>query len=344
MSRPAAHVLRLGAIVLLGLGTGVACANGDTRDAEDAPATVTHLTTEAVTVVPTTSPPEPFSAPQQRFPPYEPLAGDVFPNGKRLAGRVAQELATFGPGADAAELAEVDGAPPGLERVVSPLLEPSRRSAGEVLYVQLSGLTATTLGTMVVVRQHLEDGEGRREQVVRVMDVRLRRTDGPWVLDRVDSVGGSPVPRPSTVSRAAARVLDHPNIELADTARWDIYRGVVGEELLRTLAGAGDRRRLAITVFRTGHPRNVWATGRVSAHTLGRAADIYAVERVPVVRQRTDGSSAQQLAAAFLAGGARQVGSPWVIRSGGRRSFTDPVHQDHLHVDVGSGGLPPPRA
>lgn len=345
MSRPAANVLRLCAIALLGLAAGVACASGDARESADAVTkTVTHVTTETVTSSQTTSAPAPFSAPEQRFPPYQPPAGEVFPNGKRLAARVAQELATFGPKADAAELADGAGAQPDLERVVAPLLEPSRRSAGEVLYVQLSGVTATTLGTMVVVRQHLEDGEGNREQVVRVMDIRLRRTGGPWLLERVASVGGTPVPRPSTLSRAALRVLDHPNIELADTARWDIYRGLVGEELLQALADAADRRRLAITVFRTGHPPNVWAAGRVSAHTLGRAADIYAVDRVPVVGQRAEGSSAQRLAEAFLAGGAKQVGSPWVLTPGGRRSFTDRVHQDHLHVDVGSGAIPPPQA
>ena len=127
-------------------------------------------------------------------------------------------------------------------------------------------------------------------------------------------------------------MLDHPNIRLPDTARWDIYRGGIDAGLLRALADAADRWRLAVMVLSTGHPPNVWAAGHPSAHSSGYAADIYAVDRMLVLRQRANGSSAQRLAAAFLAAGATQVGSPWTLPPGGRRSFTDRVHQDHIHV------------
>ena len=280
--------------------------------------------------------PTPFSTPQRRFAPYEPPAGETYTNGKRLAGRIAQRLATFPPRATIRELTRAVGAAggrqAGLDRTLAPLLDPARRSSGEVLYVQLSGVTATTLGAMAVVRQHLEDAAGIREEVVRVMDVQLRRTNGPWSLDRVSSVGGTAVPRPANVSPAAARVLDHPNIQLPDTARWDIYRGGIDDGLLVALAEAADRWPIAVTVLRTGHPRNVWATRRESAHTTGYAVDVYAVDGRLVQRQRESGSNAQSLAAAFLAGGARQVGSPWKLRPGGKRSFTDSVHQDHVHL------------
>ena len=279
--------------------------------------------------------PPPFSTPQKQFPPYEPPAGELYANGKRLAGRVAQELATFPPGASTRELATriVVGAgqQKGLERVVAPLLDPARRSAGETLYAQFSGVTATTLGAMVVVRQHLEDAAGNREQVVRVMDVRLSRTDGPWSLDTVASVGGAAVPRPAVLSSAATRVLDHPGIELPDTARWDIYRGV-DDALLVALAKAADRWPIAVSVLSTGHPPNVWGGHRPSAHASGYAADLYAVDDELVVLQREQGSSAYQLAAALLDAGARQVGSPWVLPPGGHRSFTDRVHSDHIHL------------
>lgn len=283
-----------------------------------------------------TQPPKPFEQPSLRFAPYEPPAVEPYVNGKRIAGRVAQRLATYDPGTTAVALAATVApramAPGELGRMVAPLIQADRRSSGEVLYAQLSGVTPTTLGVMVVVRQHLEEPYGRRSSVTRVFDVRLSRTTGPWSLERVGSVGGTPVPRPARLSAAAARVVDHPNIMLPDSARWDIYSGAIDDGLLGALANAADRRRIAIAVLRTGHPANVWATTRQSAHTSGYAADIYAVDGRLVVTQRANGSAAQQLAAAFLAGGAKQVGSPWVLPPAGTRSFTDAVHQDHIHV------------
>lgn len=334
MSRLTGRCLWVAGIALAALAAGAGCADDGGRDVARSTEAALPTTAPAPTTQAATTEPSPFSTPQELFAPYEPLPEEDYVNGKRLAGRVAQELATFGPLASAATIADIGAAAPDLERVVAPLVDPRRRSSGEVVYVQLSGVTATTLGAMVVVRQHLEDAEGRRELVERVMDVRLARTGGPWRLDRIASVGGTPVPRPATLSAAAGRVLDHPNIELPDTARWDIYRGLVSDDLLAALADAADRRRLAVTVLRSGHPRHVWGAGRVSSHSVGRAADIYAVDGVPVVRQRRDGSAAKEFVGEVLAAGARQVGSPWVLPPGGRRSFTDRVHQDHVHVDV----------
>lgn len=133
------------------------------------------------------------------------------------------------------------------------------------IYAQLSGVTATTLGVMVVVRQHVLSATGERSAVTRVVDVRLQLRDGAWALDVVASVGGTPARRPARLSAAAARVLDHPRLFLPDSARWDIHRGVVDDRLLLALARAADRRRIAITTLSTGHPSKVWATDRPSA-------------------------------------------------------------------------------
>ena len=98
------------------------------------------------------------------------------------------------------------------------------------------------------------------------------------------------------------------------------------------LADAAQRRRFAVAVFRGGHPENVWATDRPSAHSAGLAADIYAVDGRPVIAQREPGTPAYELAAELSAGGAYQLGSPWVFGAGGAQSFADAVHQDHIHV------------
>ena len=84
-------------------------------------------------------------------------------------------------------------------------------------------------------------------------------------------------------------------------------------------------------VIQSGHPVNVWATTRRSAHADGRAADIYAVDDELVSAQREVGSPAYELTGRLIAAGAAQVGSPWDFAVG-VGSFTDPVHQDHIHL------------
>ena len=267
---------------------------------------------------------------------YSPGPGEEFPNAKRLAGRVAQEALTYSRGTSALTVARrFDSADPNARELaarLSPAVHRDRRSWADVRYVQLSGVTASSFGAMVVVRQRSEDDRGRRHVATRVVDVRLRRTGGPWRLATIGGIGGSPRGRPAGLPSEARRVLDHRNISLTDSARWDVYRGRVDKALLRTLARAADRWRISISVLSSGHPSRVWATRRVSSHTRGAAADIYAVAGTPVIRQRDVGSPAYRLAASFVAGNAAQVGAPWTLSPGGRRSFSDDVHQDHIHV------------
>lgn len=267
---------------------------------------------------------------------YTPDPAEVFPNGKRLAARVAQRALTYEPGTSALELARSlpRGAVTGrqLARVLEPAVDADMRSVGEVVYPQLSGLTADSLGAMVITKQVLQDAEGARRSVVRVVDVRLRLAGGSWTFEEIGSVGGSPVPRPSSLPAPAERVLDSPNITLSDSARWDIHRGGIDTSLLAALAAAAKRQELAVGILRSGHPTNVWATNRPSAHSQGFAADIYAVDGELVIRQHRTGSPAYEVAGALAAGGAYQLGSPWVFGNGGVASFTDEVHADHLHV------------
>lgn len=283
---------------------------------------------------PAASPPEIVEPP--RVERYEPIADEEFANGKRLAGRIAQRALTYRPGQTARQVAAA--LPPSstgtgrLGRVLAPAVEAERWSVAEVVYPQLSGVTDTTLGAMVVMRQITGSEDGEQRSLTRVVDVRLRLSQGEWTFDTIGSVGGRPVDPPGEPSAAARQVLDSRNIVLPDSARWDILRGGVDDELLRALARAAATRRLSVAVVRSGHPPNVWATTRPSAHSSGSAADIYAVDGQLVIAQREPGTPAYELAEELYAGGAYQLGSPWVFGAGGFRSFTDPVHQDHIHV------------
>jgi hypothetical protein len=268
--------------------------------------------------------------------PYRPDPAEGFANGKRLAARIAQRALTYELGTSAVELASSlprGGMSKGeLARILAPAVDAEMRSVGEVVYPQLSGLTPDTLGAMVLTRQVLQDAEGERQSVVRVLDVRLRLAGDSWAFEELGSVGGSPVPRPSSLPAAAERVLESPSISLSDSARWDIYRGTIDPSLLHALAAAASKHELSVGILRSGHPANVWATARPSAHSQGFAADIYAVDGELVVRQRETGSAAYAVARGLVLGGAYQLGSPWVFGESGVSSFTDDVHADHLHV------------
>ena len=266
---------------------------------------------------------------------YQPPALEPYRNGKRLAARIAQAITTYPTGSSAERVAaRTPGArnDPTLPETIAPLVAERAASAGTVGYVQLSGVTGRSLGAMVITRQSLLRAGTRPRTVTRVIDVRLRRTTGRWTLDRVGSIGGLPARRPARLSHEARQVLDHDNISLTDSARWDIYRGDVDRGLLRALMGAAEARTITVGALRSGHPSRVWASDRASAHRFGYAADIYAVDGRLVLRQRTGASPARRLAAELIAGGAEQVGSPWPLPPGGRRAFSDAVHQDHIHL------------
>lgn len=267
---------------------------------------------------------------------YEPLPEEGYPEGKSIASQAAIESLTYARGDTPMDAARRVGpsvaGTKAIAGAIEPAIEKDMRSAARVRYAQLSGVTTTSLGVMVVVEQRLQDPEGRWSEVVRTVDVRLVRTDGPWQLEEIASVGGTPVEEPADLDPAARAVLSSPAIELPDPARWDIYRGEVDPALLEAIARTAERRDLSVTVLDSGHPPNVWATDRPSAHASGMAVDIWEIDGTPVVQQQEEGTPAYETAAELVAGGAAQVGSPWILGPGGAVSFTDEVHADHIHL------------
>jgi hypothetical protein len=318
-----ALIAALGALALL----LSACGDGDA-----APQTQARPETPTPSPEPPAETPVPWPTPE----PYEPDAAEKYPNGKRFAARVAATALTYPRGASAQEIVRRLGPAAASRRELAAAIEPavdrSIESSGQVVYPQLAGVTPTSLGAMVVVRQRLRRPDGESRTVNRVVDVRLRRDGGPWTLDRIGSVGGRAVPRPADLPAPARRVLDNPRITLSDSARWDIHGGGIDEGLLSALDGLAERQPISVSVLRSGHPRDVWQTSRPSAHSRGYAADVYAVGGRLVLRQRAPGNPAYALTASLVSNGAAQVGSPWVLPPGGSRSFSDDVHQDHLHV------------
>lgn len=317
--------MRRVAVLMVALGSLAGCGEGESAVREEGG-------------VPAVSDPVPDSRPKPA--PYRAPSSEPYAAGKQVAARAAQDALTYARGATARQVAKrVDGeGGRQLARVLAPAVDSRMRSAGTVVYPQLSGLTESSMGVMVVVKQRLQDEQGRWTSVSRVLDVRLVRAAGEsWALESVYSVGGSAVPEPARLGAAARAVLDDPAISLPDSARWDIHRGGVATELLTALSRAAEQAPIGVTVLDSGHPPNVWETATPSAHSAGLAADIWSVDGKPVGEQAAEGSTAFELAASFVRGGAVQVGSPWVFPPGGATSFTDEVHRDHVHLQQSAG-------
>jgi hypothetical protein len=97
------------------------------------------------------------------------------------------------------------------------------------------------------------------------------------------------------------------------------------------LVAIATHHRIRVSCIRTGHSWHVRGTDRVSNHSVWRAVDVDQVDGHPVSPSNT---AARELARWIGQGGAgvqpSEVGSPWAF--GRRPWFTDPGHQEHLHV------------
>jgi hypothetical protein len=187
---------------------------------------------------------------------------------------------------------------------------------------------------MVVVEQRIGSSAGIRTET-RTLDIRTRLRDGEWYFTNLASDGGEPVPPPDRLSEAARAVVDNPRIELPDSARWDIYAGRVAPELLTLMARAAEHAPFGVIVFDSGHPWNIFGTDRMSDHSRGIAVDVHRIGDRLVIDDRAEDSLTHRFVQwLFDQPDVARIGSPWALDGFGGRSFTDLLHQDHLHIAV----------
>ena len=326
------------------LGVVAACSPGSVAP-EQSPDTAAQQDVPTATA-PSPSPtpsPSPSPSPPAIPAPYEPEANEVYPNAKRLAGRVAQLLTTYEQGTTVEEV--VAGVAPDaayveeLTEAAAPLVRAGVWSRGSVVYPQLGGVLSDRVSVMVVTRQELGTGSEVTDVVTRTLDVRLRLDGEEWVLDRVASIGGAPVDGDVELPAVAQEVLTDDRISLPDSARWDIQRGEVDPALLTLMRDLAARVPYEVVVLSSGHPFEVFGTEVQSNHTKGRAVDIHLLDRDLVIDQQDEGSPAHEVVQwLYDRPEVSEVGSPWALDGYGGRSFTDVVHADHIHVGVRAGG------
>ena len=282
---------------------------------------------------------------------YEPIAGEVYPAAKRVAGRFAEALLTYEGARRPRQLLrgllrDVDDTfdVAAVTDRIGALLVRGATSRGEVVYPQLGGLTVGTgtdlASVMVVIAQHLSGRGGGSRTVTRTLDVRLVRRGDRWRVDDLADAGGSPVKgRVEDLPELSRLVLTDARIVMPDSARWDIMAGSIDERLLETMVDLAGVAPYSVAVLTSGHPRNVFGTDTISGHTLGRGVDIWRITGQPVVLQR---SSTESEAHAFTRRALEdfdvpELGSPWDLDGPPEEgklkpSFTDAVHADHIHV------------
>lgn len=214
------------------------------------------------------------------------------------------------------------------------LLGDSTASALQVIYPQLGGLTKDKASIMAVVRLTLLRGE-KLTTSTRTLDVRLSKRDGRWLVSGLAStgVGATRAPRANAL---VTKVLASRQITLPDSARWDLRAGLVDDRVLRMLIRLSRDHRLSVTVLSTGHPLKVFGSPSVSNHRRGRAVDIWAIDGRRVAAYAGEPANGQNPARALmdtaLRYGSDEIGGPWSFAGRYGATFTNTVHQDHLHL------------
>jgi hypothetical protein len=151
------------------------------------------------------------------------------------------------------------------------------------------------------------------------------------------AVPAAPAPHHARPGRSPSSARPPAGLSFTDTAgcapRADYRSARLDRRVRQLLTAAAGRHRIRVSCLRTGHTWYVRGTRRVSNHWVWRAVDLDQVDGRPVSPANP---AARQLAAWIGQGGAgvrpSEVGSPWDF--GRRPWFTDPGHQDHLHVGL----------
>jgi hypothetical protein len=269
-----------------------------------------------------------------RVSPWVPTKAEVHPEVKLAAVRVVEAIGTWGVGhggrAAAAARVSALGQQGSLARQALPLVGSYDNAAVQVIDAQYGGILATSASVLVACQQSLGDHGGRVIMGGTTVDVRLHLQRGHWIVTQLRPADpGRPARR---LSSTAKRVLASSRIGLPPASVADIRSGQVHESVLRALLSLARDYRIDVSVIRSGHPKFVFGTIRLSDHPRGRAFDTWRIDGHAVVDTRTSKSLIVDYMRAAASAGSYNVGGPYLLSGRGNQFFSDPTHHDHVHA------------
>lgn len=256
------------------------------------------------------------------------------PEVKRRAAAAVQTIGTYRAGEGTIAAAKARLASAGFSATLADgaasLLKADVAGSAAIRYPQLAGLTTNEASVMVITTLETLDRERRRSSETRVLDVRLTRVGTGWTPTAIVADGRRPTAGEQPPDTASP-ILSDPRIDLPDSARDDVRSRSTDARVVDLLARLGQRWSIGVTVLATGHPPNVFATDRVSNHSVGRGVDIWSVDGIAVIDQQQS-PVLRAVVAEAVAFGATEVGAPFDTDGPGGRVFTNTLHLDHLHL------------
>lgn len=267
---------------------------------------------------------------------WRPSASDIQPDVKLRAVQLVEALGTWRPGgggaAKARERTAALGLPAALAEQAGPLLTAADESVTRVIDAQYGGILADTASVLVVCRQWTRTGGGPVTPGGTTVDVRLSRARPRWSVTALHPA--APGPAASSLSDEARRVLGDPRVSLPPAAEADIRGGGVHTSVLTALLRLAGGYRMEVTVLRSGHPLDVFGTGRPSDHPPGRAVDVWRIDGKAVVDPATPRALTESFMRDAAAAGSYNVGGPLPLAGGATTNqfFSDDTHHDHVHI------------
>jgi hypothetical protein len=139
-------------------------------------------------------------------------------------------------------------------------------------------------------------------------------------------------PATTVPSASVAQLLDSSSVDLTAAAAGDLRRGIVDTRLVALLQWIAQRHSIAISEFRTGHPKYVAGTSKISNNWFGRATTITAVDGAAVSRASAAARTLwQELRSAPSAIRPTEIGAPWADPANAR-FYSGADAQDLIHI------------
>ncbi|MCZ3388033.1 MAG: hypothetical protein LH645_02660 [Actinomycetia bacterium] len=224
---------------------------------------------------------------------------------------------------------EESGYSPDLGRSLGALTNGGQEAVVQVIDAQYGGILAHAASVLTVVRQWAIGDDGAVTVRGTTLDIRLVTGQPRWVVTSVRPA--RPGRAIKELSRAARALLANDRVALPAAATRDVRSGAIDDVVLLALASLSGRRRIRVSVLRSGHPLRVFGTDRISNHTQGLAVDVWALDGRSIIDTGNTPTVADFMKEAVDVG-ANQIGGPVDLDGGGVTYFSDDTHQDHIHL------------